>query len=291
MSPQHLLFMLAITLVWGMNFVIAKIGVGVFPPLMFTALRFVLVAALLVPFLRITKGQMGRVLAVAVTAGSLHFALMFTGVSITDASVAALVVQLNVPFATFLSILFLGEIVGWKRWTGIGLAFAGIAIISFDPRVFSHLDGVLLLVMGAFSMAVAMIIMRQMKDVGSMQLQAWIAWTSAPVLLLLSFVVEADQVAVAMNAPLWAWGAIAYSAIAASIFGHAGMYYLVQRYEVSLVGPLTLMAPVFGVFFAVTLLGEGLTSRIIMGGIVTLAGVAFVASRQASAVGEEIEQI
>lgn len=283
--------MFAITLVWGMNFVVAKLGISEISPLLFTGIRFVMVAILLAPFLKVTKGQMGRVFAVAITAGGLHFALMFTGISITDASVAALVAQLNVPFSTFLSIIFLGEIVGWKRWVGMGLAFVGVAIISFDPRVFSYLNGVALLAMGAFSMAVATILMRQMEDVAPMQLQAWLAWISAPLLLIAALAFEGDIVSSAMNAPMWVWATIAYSAIGASIFGHAGMYYLVQRYEVSLVGPLTLLAPVFGVLFSVTLLGEGLSSRIIIGGVVTLAGVAFVAARQASAVGEELEQV
>jgi len=69
------------------------------------------------------------------------------------------------------------------------------------------------------------------------------------------------------------------------------MYFLIQRYEVSLVGPLTLLAPVLGIIFSVTLLGEGLTWRIVAGAVVTLAGVAVVAARQSSAAGEELEAV
>jgi O-acetylserine/cysteine efflux transporter len=274
-----------------MNFVMAKLGLAQIPPLLFTAIRFAIIAVLLVPFLKWVPGQMRKIFVVALTAGGLHFALMFGGLSLTDASVAAVVVQLNVPFATFLSIIFLGEVVGWKRWIGIALAFGGVTFISFDPQVFSYIQGVLLIAAGAFSMAMAMIVMRRMEGVGAMTLQSWLAVVSFPILGLMSLGFEVHQVDTVMHAPLWAWGTVLYSAVLASIFGHAGMYYLIQRYEVSLVGPLTLLAPVLGILFSVTLLGEGLTWRIIAGAVVTLAGVAIVAARQSSAAGEELEAV
>jgi len=290
-TPQHLLLLIGISIAWGMNFVVAKLGLSEIPPLLFTTLRFTVIAVLLVPFLKWAPGQMRILLVIALTAGGFHFALMFGGIALTDASVAAVVVQLNVPFATFLSIVFLGEVVGWQRWIGLAFAFGGVAFISFDPQVFSYIFGVMLMAGGAFSMAVAMIFMRRIEGVGAMQLQAWLAVISFPLVGVLSLSFESRQVETVLAAPLWAWGTVAYSAIIASIFGHAGMYYLIQRYEVSLVGPLTLLAPVLGIIFSVSLLGEGLTWRIVVGALVTLAGVAIVAARQSSAAGEEIEPI
>ncbi len=291
MSLPHFILLVGIALAWGLNFVMAKLGLGEVPPFLFTTLRFVTIAILLAPFLRWAPGQMKYVAAIGVTAGFLHFALMFTGISLTDASVAAVVVQLNVPFATILSVALLGETVGWRRLIGIILAFSGVALISFDPRVFGYLNGVLLMIGGAASMAVAMILMRRIKGVGPLQMQAWLAWISVPALLALTFAFEGHQWATITHTPLWAWGTILYSAVAASIFGHAAMYYLIQRYEVSLVGPLTLLAPVCGILFSVWLLGEGLTWRIALGAVITLGGVAIVAARQSSAAGEELEAV
>lgn len=291
MAPQHLLLLVAISIAWGMNFVVAKLGLAEFSPLLFTSLRFAMIAVVLLPFLKWAEGQMGKVLVIALTAGGLHFALMFGGLSLTDASVAAVVVQLNVPFATFLSIVFLGEVVGWRRWIGLALAFGGVTFISFDPQVFSYIVGVFMVAGGAFSMAVAMIFMRRIEGVGAMQLQAWLAVVSVPILATLSLTLESGQVAAMANAHLWAWSTIVYSALLASIFGHAAMYFLIQRYEVSLVGPLTLLAPVLGIIFSVTILGEGLTLRIVAGAVMTLIGVAIVAARQSSAAGEELEAV
>lgn len=288
MAPVHLAFMVLICLIWGFNFVAAKVGLGELPPFLFTALRFMLVASLLSPFLRLHRGRMGDVVGIAVFAGSLHFGLIFLGLTITDASVAAVVAQLNVPFSVLLSIVWLGEEVRWRRWTGIAVAFAGTVLIGLDPHVIPDLSGVLLVALAALSMAVAMMLMRRLQRVRPLELQSWIAFLSWPPLLLMSLAVEGNQWEVMAQAPAAAWAALAYTAVGASIIGHAGFYYLLQRYEVSLTGPLTLMAPVFGMVFGITLLGEPLTWRIGAGAALTLMGVLMIAVRarpQAAAPG------
>ncbi|MFP3942336.1 MAG: DMT family transporter [Alphaproteobacteria bacterium] len=284
MAPAHLAFMVLICLVWGFNFVAAKVGLGELPPFLFTALRFVLVALLLLPFLRLHPGRMGQIARIAVFAGSLHFGLVFLGLEIADASVVAVVAQLNVPFATLLSIFWLGESVGWRRWAGIAVAFSGAALIGIDPNVIPDLGGILLVALGALSIAAAMILMRRLAGgVKALELQAWIAMLSWPPLLLMSLTVEAGQWRAIMQAPPVAWGALAYTAVGASIIGHAGFYWLLQRYEVSVTSPLTLMAPIFGMFFGITVLGEPFTWRIGAGAALTLLGVLIIALRARAA--------
>lgn len=279
MAPAHLAFMVLICLIWGFNFVAAKTGLSHLPPFLFTTLRFLLVAALLAPFLRLHPGRMRHVALIAVFAGSLHFGLIFLGLTIADASVAAVIAQLNVPFATLLSIFWLGEHVGWRRWTGITVAFGGAVLIGLDPHVTPELGGVLLVVLAALSMAVAMILMRRLSRVRPLELQSWIALLSWPPLLAMSLLMESNQWTLVSEAPPLAWAALAYTALGASIVGHAGFYYLLQRYEVSLTGPLTLMVPAFGMMFGITILGEPLTWRIGAGAALTLLGVLIIALR------------
>jgi O-acetylserine/cysteine efflux transporter len=83
------------------------------------------------------------------------------------------------------------------------------------------------------------------------------------------------------SASLLAWSGIFYVAFASSLVGHAGIYYLLQRYEVSQTAPLTLMAPLFTVVFGVTLLDDTLTWRMALGGAVALTGVLIVNVRSA----------
>ena len=49
-------------LIWGMNLIASKVGVGQFPPIFFTALRFGSLAVFLLPLLKVYPGQMKNLL-------------------------------------------------------------------------------------------------------------------------------------------------------------------------------------------------------------------------------------
>lgn len=282
MAPHHFALMTLICLIWAFNTIVAKIGVAHFPPMLFTGLRFALLTVLLLPLLKIHHGRMREIVGIGLLAGGIHFGFIFTALTIVDASVAGIVTQLAVPFLTLLSIIFLGEVVRWRRWMGMGLSFIGVMVITFDPAIFTGWLGHALLICGALSMSGAMILMRKLKGVSPFQLQAWVAVISAPVLFLGSALMESGQQQAVLTATWFEWGLIVFMALAASLIGHAGIYYLLQRYEASLTGPLTLMAPLFTVLFGVWLLDEPITLRFLAGGALTLGGVLIIALRQAA---------
>lgn len=281
MSPPHLALILFITLVWGFNYIAGKAGVSELPPILFTALRFSLLSLILLPWLKWHPGQMRSIAIISLTMGGVHFAIFYMGLAAAhDVSTIAIASQLGVPFSTIMSIIFLKEKVHWRRWAGIAASFMGVMVIGFDPVVFEYLDGLMLVILAALVGSVAMIYMRQLKGVGVFQLQAWIALLSWPVLIPLSLLMEDGQIAAIQQASWAGWGGVLYTVIGTSLIGHAGMYYLLQRYEVTQTAPLTLLSPVWGVVFGVTLLGDTLTARILIGGALTLIGVAIVSSRQ-----------
>jgi O-acetylserine/cysteine efflux transporter len=279
MQPAHFLLLVAICAVWGFNFVASKVGVNQFPPLFFVGLRFGILLLCLLPFLRWAPGRMRDVILIALFNGAFHFGLLFVGIALTEASVVAIVVQLNAPFATMLSIVLLGEVVRWRRWTGIALTFLGVAIISVEPHVLDAPAGVLFSAAAALSGAVAAILMRRLTNVGAFQLQSWTALVTAPALLAASFLLETGQGEAMASADLMAWGALLYTTFGASLIGHNVYYWLLQRYEVSLLAPLTLLSPILGVFFGITILDEPLTSRIALGAAIAFAGVTILALR------------
>jgi O-acetylserine/cysteine efflux transporter len=217
---------------------------------------------------------MGAVAVVGITLGSLHFGLGYTGLSLAaDASTMAIAFQLTVPFVTLLSMIFLGERLGWRRGSGLLLAFAGILVMGFDPRVFEYRDALVYVTLGCLSAAVGTLVMKRLHGVGVFELQAWVALLSAPVLAACALVLEPMSLAElgAVSAPTWA--AVVFSALATSIVGHGGFYFLIQRHDVSLIAPLTLFSTVFAVLFGVWLLDDVITPRIAVGGALTLFGV------------------
>jgi len=278
---RDLLFLVLINLIWGFNFITSKVGVSEFPPLWFTTLRFGLVALLLLPFLRMHRGQMGAIVVAALFSGGLHFGLLFVGLAMADTvSTVAIAGQLGVPFTTLMSIVFLGEIVHWRRWLGISLAFAGVLLMGLDPQVFEFWQGLALVVLSAFLGSVGLMAVKRLTNIKPLEMQSWFALVSVPVLALLSAIFETGQLQAMGTASWQGWAALTFSVLMASLVAHSGYYYLVQRYPVTSVSPLTVLSPLFGVLFGVTLLGDELTPRIIAGGAMTLTGVVIIALRE-----------
>jgi O-acetylserine/cysteine efflux transporter len=281
MALQHLIFVVFICLVWGFTFVAGKASVVELPPIFFTGLRFLCLSLVLVPFLKPVRGYMREIFLISLLMGSVHFSLFYGGMSLaSNVSAVAVATQLAVPFSTIMSIFFLGEHVGWRRWSGIAISFLGVVVISFDPAIIDERLGLLMVVGAALAGSFGMVIMKRITHTGVFQMQAWVATFSWPLLFIFSMMFEQNQITSLMGASWMAIGGIFYTALGASLVGHAGMYYLVQRYDVSLVSPLTLMAPVFGISFGVLLWGDEPGIRFWLGSVLTLFGVLVIALRR-----------
>jgi drug/metabolite transporter (DMT)-like permease len=125
-----------------------------------------------------------------------------------------------------------------------------------------------------------LIVVKKLDGIRPLELQAWVAWVSLPVLLLLSWQLEHPRFGELASVTARGWGALAFTAVAASLFAHTGYFYLVQRYPVTSVAPVTTLSPIFSVMFGVLLLGDHLSTRIVLGGACTLCGVLIITLRE-----------
>jgi len=286
---RDFLALLAVCIVWGLNFVVAKFSVtgapgwvpgfeGV-PPIFFAFLRFVVLYAMLAPWLRPGPADMKTMVGIALCMGALQYVLMFMGLQWATPSSMAIALQLGVPFATILSVVFLKEKVGLIRILGILVAFAGIILVVADPAQIDLSLGMLIGMGAAFSGALGMILVKRM-PLDSIRMQAWIGLISWPPLLALSLVFETDQLGAALSGGWWFLAALLFTVVLVNIFGHGVFYSLLQRYDATLIAPLTLMAPLVGVISGLVLTNDPIGWRLIVGGGLTLAGVAVIALRQ-----------
>jgi O-acetylserine/cysteine efflux transporter len=283
MSPAHIGLALLINVIWGFAFVAAKVGMEHYSPLLFTALRFLLVALFLVAYLRPVKGRMRIIIAIAFLVGIAHFTFLYLGIATTGGvSAVAITIQLVAPFSLIMAILFLKETIGWRRILGLVLAFAGVMVLGFDPVVFNHLDGVSLVAAAAFCMAGGIIFMRLAKGVGAMEMQAWIALISFPIMLLFSVMFEEGQIESVMSPQLPSLIALLFTVVITTIVAHGSWYYLLQKYPITVLTPYGLMAPIFGVCFGVVLFDEPISWKFLAGGLLTLIGVFIINMRNAS---------
>lgn len=267
--------------IWGGNFVASKFTMTHLPPFLLTAVRFMVVAALLIPFFPAPKGKFREMLWLSFTLGTLHFALgiasMWYGL---DASKTVIFIQLGVPFSALLATYFLGDTLGWKRTFGMVLSFMGIIVMTGAPNVMQNQLGFFIVITSAFFWAVANIITKKMGEVHSMTMVGWMSLLSAPQLLVISYFVEDRQWELLMTMTPTAIYGISYSILLSSIAAYGLWYYLLKRYAVNQVTPFTLLAPFFGSSAAIAAFNEPLNWETLLGGLITMAGVAIITIRR-----------
>lgn len=280
MSGRDLATVLLIVVVWGLNFPVAKLGFTELPPILLTALRFALVALLLVPFVPRPTGQYRQLLQLATVLGGVHFSLMFVGLSRLDSATVAIASQLTVPFAALLAAIVFRDYLGWRRTLGMAVAFAGVAVMAGEPRILADPWPLVWVVAGAFAWAVANIQVKRIGAIDGLVLNGWMAAFAAPQLFLVSWLVEGDSWGRALSAGFAGFGAVAYMAVMVTILGYGLWYRVLRTYPVNLVMPYTLLVPVIGVAAGIGLLGEPLSWPIVVGGGATLVGVAIIVWRR-----------
>jgi len=288
MGFRDFLLLFSICFVWGLNIVITRWAVfdAAVPPIFFAAIRFLGVAVLLIPFLRPIPKDIKTLFLISFFIGSGHFALLFVGLANAEASAASIVSQLGVPFATLMSMAFLGETIGWRRGLGIMLAFAGVLLIAVDPASFTISHGLLYIVAAAFIASVGGILMKKMSPISALQMQAWIGLFSFAPLFAVSALVEHSQWQSFSTGGWSVWAATVFAVVGVSIFGHGAFYKLIKKYDISLLSPLTLMTPVWGVVLSIILLNEAITAQLVLGSIISLGGILVIAVRPNSALPE-----
>jgi O-acetylserine/cysteine efflux transporter len=280
MTPADALMALCVVAIWGSNFTAMRIGALEMPPMFLLGVRLTLAAMVLGWFLERPRGRFGHLLAIATFMAVLHFGLAFVAFGRVEASTGAIVMQSAVPFASILAWIVFGEKLGWRRLSGMAIAFAGILLIAGEPKLGADAAMIGVLAISAFCFAAANVMIRRLGRVNFMSLNGWIAVLGAPQAFALSALFEQHQVE-SLRAASWpALGAILYMALVVSVAAHGLWYRLVPRYETNQTMPWTLLVPVAGVATGAALLGETLTLFTGLGGLFTVAGVAIIVLRR-----------
>ncbi len=282
MKPLHLAMILAIDVVWGCNIVAVKEGVMSAGPFTAVLLRYVVATAVCLPFLRWLPGRMGLILLAGFVSGALFMSLGAVSFALADnISALSIVGQLGVPFSLILAVIFMKEEIRWPRITAIAICFMGVVVMGFDPAIANERIGILLTVGAALSWAAGNLLFRKLQGVSVLVIHGWLGIVAIPIMATLAYAFEPTKLAAIPDLPLSTWGWIAYSGIMSSIVGHGGMTWLFQRYPVAVVSPLTLPTPLISVAIAVAVYDTPITGQMMVGGLLTLVGVAIITIRTA----------
>lgn len=281
MPLRDFFLVLLICLAWAGNFLTSKLALQEFPPLLFTALRLILLAMLLVAFLRLPpKGQWPRLVAVALCNAVLHFGLSFWSLKLSSTLASpAILMQSYVPMATLLAWWLLGERFHWRTGLAIALSFAGVLVLGFDPSVLQNPMALGLMLVSAFFIALGSVLMRDLRGFDLVNQQGWTSIIGIAPLLLWSAASEHDLLASIRHASWVAWLGVGYAAVVASLVGHGLYFRLVQRHPVAQITPYLLIAPLIATLLGIVFLHDRVGPRLWLGGAMVLGGVLVIGLR------------
>ncbi|WP_408952558.1 DMT family transporter [Lysobacter sp. Hz 25] len=281
MPVRDIVLLLLVVLSWALNFLTSAYALREIPPLLFTGLRFALLALPLAFFVkRPAPGQWPRLIAVCLCIGVLHFGLSFSALKAAgDLSSPAIVLQSYVPMTAVLAWWLLGERFAWRTGVAIGLSFAGVLVLGFDPLVLDKPMAVVLMLISAAFLALGTVLMKGLRGLDAYSQQGWTALIAVLPLIGLSMAVEPGGLA-ALGSVSWvAWLGVVYAAFVSSLLGHGLYYVLVQRHPVAKVTPWLLLVPVFAIALGVVFWGDRPGPRLWIGGAMVLGGVLIIALR------------
>ena len=280
MRPLDIFFAILVALLWGCNFVAAKFGVAYFPPFLLTALRFTFVSLLLIPFVPRPSWKQLKQITVLSSMSTLHFSLIFVAIfQGLDISTSSLVGQLGVVFACIFGAIFLKDHLGIWRIGGIVIAFIGTAIVAGTPNILQHQGAFTIALAANVAWGAANILIKRIEGIDSMALLAWMGLCTVPMLLAMSLLFEPHWphfYDVSLSAAL----GLTYTTICSTIIAYGLWYHLLSRHNVSQVTPYSLLTPIFGIASGQLFFTEELTSQVLLGGFVTIIGVAVIVMRR-----------
>ncbi len=267
---------IAVAVIWGMGFIVAKAAMSHFSPILLMALRFSLTALCLIWFFRPPPGVYSQLFWISLISAALQYSLTFHGLRGIDASTAALLVQLEVPFGLLLAWLVFGDRISSRQALGVIVAFIGAVLIIGEPRLQGDLVYAFLVIGGAFTWAVGQIMIKKLGNVGGFRLLSGVALFAAPQLFVASWLLETDHLIQVRTATPAAWAAVIYLGLVMTALGYALWYRLLGLYSVNQVMPFLLLLPVTSVVGGIAFLGESLTVKIAAGGGLAIVGVAMI---------------
>jgi O-acetylserine/cysteine efflux transporter len=278
MPLSHSLVALLVTTLWGLSFVVIKLGVGTTPPLLLAALRFLFAALPAIFFVPRPKTDWRNVVGYGFFLGVAQFGLLFAALAVgMPASLASVVMQAQVFFTILFAALLISERPGPHQVIGGFVASLGLMLIAWPRMTGGGAVPFLMTVLAAAAWGVANIIS---KRAGRVDMLGFIVWSSlvAPLPLFgLSLWLDGPaQVFTALTRlDGGTMAAVAYLAYPTTVFAFGIWAYLLSRHPAATVTPFALFVPVAGILGSALILGEAMHPIEAVGGAVIALGLAF----------------
>ena len=289
-TPRQLVLLVLLTVVWGINWPIMKVGVAHFPPLSFRAISMWLAVPLIALALRsqgipmaVPRSFWPKLMGLAIPNMVMWHCLVISALPMLSSGRAAILGFTMPIFAAILGWLVYREPLNARAWGGVLAALLGVVLLLWHEvaAMGSQPLGVFLMLAAAVNWAWGTQLLRRSSlPVPLLTVALWMVVVGAIALTLAAVVLERSQWGMP-NAP--ALAAMAFNGVLVLACAQIVWFYLARQLPPMASTLSVMFIPVLGVFTGAVWLGESLhwqdwTAMALM--VVAIASVLWPSTRK-----------
>lgn len=278
------LLLLLMSLIWGINFIVVKLGTELLNPLAFNAARVALAAVALIIVAAVARNALpnrsitARLLALGALGNGLYQWFFIEGIARTRAGDAALVLAASPAFIAIIGRILGVESVTRRKVIGIALSLFGMALVVYgstsgvsSATAYAFIGNVLVLISCLCWATYTVLLKPYTETVDGVTLSA-VTMVGGAVPLVLVSTPQLVHTSWHMLPPS-AWGALAYSGLLALFVAYLFWYRGVRVLGPTRTAMYGNLQPVVALIVAWIALGEQPTVMQVCGAVAIMAGI------------------
>ncbi|MDE1464935.1 EamA family transporter [Spartinivicinus poritis] len=275
MKTKHLLIAVAVTCLWGFNFSVIKLGIHAMDPFILAGLRFSFAAIPAIFFIKKPNVKISLLASYGLLFGVGVWGLMnlaiYTGVS---AGMAGLILEFTVFISVVFGVVFLKEELNKSSVIGLLFALIGLGIILTIEDGSVTVAGVILGLLAAVSWSSISLIIRKAQI---KQIFAFIVWSCLfapiPLFALAFFVNDKNIFTELITINKLGVFSILFQSFITTLLGYWIWNRLMTIYPMSVIAPLNLLVPIFGLMGSALFYDEVVSLDKVLACVIITAGV------------------
>ncbi|CAO96462.1 drug/metabolite exporter YedA [Erwinia tasmaniensis] len=254
----------ALYFIWGSTYLVIRIGVESWPPMMMAGLRFLLAGGVLLAVLLLRGEKLPSLHAAANAAvvGVLLLAMGNGAVTVAEhqhvpSGLAAVMVATVPLFAMCFSRLF-GIATRWIEWLGIGIGLSGIILLNSGGHLAGNPWAALMILVGSLSWAFGSVWGSRVNLPLGMMAGA-IEMLAAGIVLLTASLISGEQLT--QSPSLSGIMALGYLSLFGSVIAISAYMFLIRNVSPAIATSYAYVNPVVAVLLGIAFAGESLSGR------------------------------
>lgn len=262
-TPRQLVLLILLTIIWGLNWPVMKVGIQNFPPLSFRAVSLWLGLAIMLVIARVMRQPMrierrywGQVAVLTIFNTLAWYGLVIIAIPMLSSGRAAILGYTMPIFSAVIGSLFFQERLAHRAWLGVAAALLGVLLLLWHEMAAmgSRPIGVILMLVAAICWAYGTQKMRRSEiPTPIIALSFWMMLSATVVLTVLCVLLEREQ----WHAPdAITWGALLFNSVLALAFAQVVWFFLARTLPPIASTLSVMLIPVIGVFSGAWWLNE-----------------------------------